>query len=203
VEAKGAWWIIIEAEYDGIKDGLTNKNIGYSFITNQRNKAFADRGQLVQVAIRGDGGFKHCTNVTKGKIEWNKMALRAWLQDYAEMQHLLLLRAEMLSGVPNRGTELTALTYHNTKTCPMCSLVMLGKHLTILCQYMKTTALTGHDMPILHALDDITSDILIQDLVLARPFAEIAPQGCFPFQAGSQRLVSQPALCQLQSTLYI
>ena len=179
-EQKMLGGLSLRVEYDTIKDDLTNKNVGYSFMTDQRNKAFMDRGQLVQAVVRGEGAFKHYANVVDGRIEWNKTALRAWLQDYAEMQHLLLLRTEMLSGAPSRGTELTALTYRNTMTRPTRSLVMLGKHLTILCQYMKTTALTGHDKLIPHALDALTSDILIQDLALARPFAEIAARVCFP-----------------------
>ena len=165
-------------------DDLTDKHVGYAFVADKRNKALSSvtqRGQLIQGVLEGEGDFAHHANVMDdGEIEWNKGALRAWLQDYAEMHQLLLLRAEMLSGAPSRGTELTALTYGNTKTRPMRSLVMLGKHLTILCQYMKTTALTGQEKLIPHALDAVTSDILIQDLTLARPFAEIAAHVCFP-----------------------
>ncbi|KAI5984193.1 hypothetical protein F5J12DRAFT_899061 [Pisolithus orientalis] len=41
-------------------------------------------------------------------------------------------------------------------------------------------ALTGKDKLIPHALDGITSNILVQDLALAWPFAEIAAKACFP-----------------------
>lgn len=178
-EQKALGGLSLRAEHGSIADDLTNKNVGYSFMTDSRNKAFKYRGQLIQAAIQGDGGFKHFANVANGKIEWNKGALRTWLQSYAELHSLFLLRAEMLSGAPSRGTELTALTYRNTKTRPTRSLVMLGKHLTILCRYAKTTALTGQDRLIPHALDGITSDLMIQDLALARPFAEIAARACF------------------------
>ena len=139
------------------------------------------RGRLIQGVLEGEGDFEHHANmIDDGDIEWNKGDLRAWLQDYAEMHQHLLLRAEMLSRAPSCGTELTALTYRNTKTHPMQSLVMLGKHLAILHQYMKVAALTGQEKLIPHALDAVTSDILIQDLMLARPFAEIAACVCFP-----------------------
>ena len=41
------------------------------------------------------------------------------------------------------------------------------------------TALTGQEKLIPHGLDIVTSDILIQDLVIARPFAQIAARVCF------------------------
>jgi hypothetical protein len=110
---------------------------------------------------------------------WNQGNLRKWLQDYADFHSLLLLRCEMLSGAPGRGTELTAMMYHNTSTRPMRNLVILGKHVAMLCLYSKTGALTGKDKLIPHSLDAVTGDILIQDLALARPFAEFAASICF------------------------
>ena len=78
----------LRVEYDTIKNDLTNKNVNYSFMTDQCNKAFMDKDQLVQAVVRGEGAFKHYDNMMDGRIEWNKTALRAWLQDYAEIQHL-------------------------------------------------------------------------------------------------------------------
>jgi hypothetical protein len=86
----------------------------------------------------------------------------------------------MLSGAPGRGTELTAMTYRNTRTRPTRNLVILGKHVTMLCMYQKTSAITGKDKMIPHSLDAVTSDVLIQDLSLARAFAEFAAHTCFP-----------------------
>jgi hypothetical protein len=48
--------------------------------------------------------------------------------------------------------------------------------------YHKSGGLTGHDKLIPHALDGLTSDLVIQDLVLARPFACLAAKMCFPDQ---------------------
>ncbi|KAI5986057.1 hypothetical protein EDC04DRAFT_2913523 [Pisolithus marmoratus] len=48
------------------------------------------------------------------------------------------------------------------------------------------SALTGQDKLIPHALDALTSDILIQDLALACPFAEIAAKICFADEEVSQ-----------------
>ncbi|KAI6140236.1 hypothetical protein BKA82DRAFT_4363753 [Pisolithus tinctorius] len=154
----------IRVDYDKIAEDLINKDVGYSFLH----------------FLEDEETFAHFAMVRQGGIVWNVGALQAWLKKYAELQSLLLLRAQMLSGAPSRGTELTAMTYRNTQTRPTRNLVVLGKHVSLLCQYLKTTALTGKDKLIPHALDAITSDILVQDLALARPFAEIAAKACFP-----------------------
>ena len=72
------------------------------------------------------------------------------------------------------------MTYCNTHTYPTCNLVILGKHVTMPCIYQKTSAITRKDKMISHSLDAVTSDILIQDLALARAFAEFAAYTCFP-----------------------
>ncbi|KAG1853622.1 hypothetical protein F4604DRAFT_1933011 [Suillus subluteus] len=46
--------------------------------------------------------------------------------------------------------------------------------------YHKGTALTGTDKLIPHSIDGVTSDIMIQDLALTRPFAEVAAYICYP-----------------------
>ena len=69
--------------------------------------------------------------------------------------------------------------YCNTQTCHTRNLMVFDQHVTLLCQYSKTTALTGHDKLSPHGLDAITSDILIQDLAMARPFAQLAAEVCF------------------------
>ena len=165
-----------------ISDDLTNKDVGYSFLSDPRNPGFKQRcDRLLRAIVDERGTFKDFLLEREGALTWNQSALRGWLRDYSELQRLLLLRVEMLSGAPGRGTELTAMTYRNTKTRTTRNLVMMGDHLVILCQYLKTTALTGHDKLIPHALDAVTSDVLIQDLTFARPFAEIAASQCFGY----------------------
>ncbi|KAG2134990.1 hypothetical protein BD769DRAFT_1352930 [Suillus cothurnatus] len=170
----------IRIDYDSIADDLTNKDVGYSFLSDQRNSCFARRDRLLRAFFTNTRLFSHFAVVRQGEIIWNRAALTKWLQDYADFHSLLLLRCEMLSGAPGRGTELTAMTYRNTRTRPTRNLVLLGKHITMLCLYSKTSALTGKDKLIPHSLDTITGDILIQDLALARPFAEFAASICFP-----------------------
>jgi hypothetical protein len=170
----------IRIDYESIADDLTNKDVGYSFLSDVRNSCFSRRDRLLDAFFCNKAIFASFAVVREEKIVWNQSALRQWLQDYADFHSLLLLRCEMLSGAPGRGTELTAMTYRNTRTRPTRNLVVLGKHIAMLCLYSKTTALTGKDRLIPHSLDAVTGDILIQDLALARPFAEFAALICFP-----------------------
>ncbi|KAI5980650.1 hypothetical protein EDC04DRAFT_2522496, partial [Pisolithus marmoratus] len=170
----------IRVEYDRIADDLVSKDVGYSFLSDARNPQLTHRDQLLRKFLQDEDIFSHFAMIRENAIVWNRSTLQAWLRSYAELQSLLLLRAQMLSGAPTRGTELTAMTYRNTQARPTRNLVVLGKHVSLLCQYLKTTALTGKDKLIPHALDGITSDILVQDLALARPFAEVAARACFP-----------------------
>jgi hypothetical protein len=170
----------IRIEYRAITDDLTNKDVGYSFLSDPRNSCFARRDQLLNAFFRNKDIFSHFGVIRQGEVIWNKGNLRKWLQDYADFHSLLLLRCEMLSGAPGRGTELTAMTYRNTRTRPTRNLVILGRHVAMLCLYSKTSALSRKDKLIPHSLDAVTGDILIQDLALARPFAEFAASVCFP-----------------------
>ncbi|KAI5980514.1 hypothetical protein EDD15DRAFT_2188573, partial [Pisolithus albus] len=169
----------LRVDYGHILDDPSERSVGYSFMFDPRNTCFQDRARLVRAVVEGKGGFSKFLLRYQDELVWNRSALRGWLQDYAEMQKLLLMRAEMLSGAPSRGSELTAMLYRNTQAREVRNLMVFGKHLTLLGQYSKMTALTGRDKLIPHALDALTSDILIQDLALARPFAEIAAKICF------------------------
>ena len=46
--------------------------------------------------------------------------------------------------------------------------------------YHKSGALSGLDKLIPHSIDGVTADLMIQDLALTRPFAEIAAYICYP-----------------------
>ncbi|KAG2045911.1 hypothetical protein BDR06DRAFT_1000782 [Suillus hirtellus] len=172
--------IEIRIDYEFLADDPTNRNVGYSFLTDERNECFSRRDRLLEAFFNNEKILEHFAVVGEGELIWNRGKLIEWLQNYTELHSLILLRCEMLSGSPGRGTELTAMMYRNTSTRTTRNLVILGNHVTMLCRYSKTSTLTGQDKLIPHSLDAVTSDILIQDLALARPFAEFAAHICFP-----------------------
>ncbi|KAG2045750.1 hypothetical protein BDR06DRAFT_1015331 [Suillus hirtellus] len=169
----------IRVNYQDIADDNTNHDVGYSFLSDRRNACFADRDRFLKALTGEKELFSRFAVVRNGHLIWNMGTLMGWLRDYAEFQKLVLLRCEMLSGAPGRGTELTAMTYRNTKACTGRNLVMLGKNLTMLRTYHKSGALSGMDKLIPHSIDGVTGDLIIQDLALTRPFAEVAAHNCY------------------------
>lgn len=59
-------------------------------------------------------------------------------------------------------------------------MVILSKNLTILRTYHKSSALSRMNKLILHSIDGVMADLIIQDLVLIRPFAEITTHIYYP-----------------------
>jgi hypothetical protein len=179
----------IQIKYGHLTENLTNKQVGYSFLTDPCNPWFKDRDQLLGAILADPQQRDHFALMDEctGTLIWKTAALRRWLMDYAEFQGVQLARVEMLSGGPSRGTELTAMNYCTTPTRGR-NLHVLGNHLAILREYHKSGALCGVDKLIPHGLDAVTMDLMIQDLAIARPFAEIAIHLCFPDQVDIQLL---------------
>ncbi|TFY50993.1 hypothetical protein EVG20_g11219, partial [Dentipellis fragilis] len=177
-------------QHGDLADDLTSNTVGYSFLTDERNTCFHDRDRLMKAILNNPATCRQFVQTEWSapfeetahsvQIMWKIPALRAWLWNYARFEGLVLVRIEMLGGSPGRGTELTAMQYCNTKTRPLRNLVVLDKYLSVLRTYHKSAALIGHDKLIPHAIDACTTDLLIQDLAFARPFAELAVQICWP-----------------------
>src|SRR6266478_9281903 len=169
-----------------IVDDLSNVAVGYSFVVDPRNKSLQHHSTKLVAAILNNPELRQKFIVghdpeTREPV-WNKPILRTWLYDYAKFEAIQLCRVEMTGGAPGRGTELAAMNMCNTRTRSKRNLCMLGGFLSVLRMYHKSGGLTGRDKLIPHALDGLTSDLLIQDLVLARPFACMAAKMCFPDQ---------------------
>jgi len=173
----------LRVEYSDIVDNMANTEVGYSMLSDPRNPCFLGAAELIHQSILNDPVqkarfIKGCDN--DGFPIWNKMALRMWLLSYTKFESLLLVKAEMTAGSSSRGTEINCLTFKNTHVRPSRGLFMMGSYLAYLCQYHKGSALTQKDKVIPHAFDAHTSDMIIQDLAIARPFAQFAAFLCFP-----------------------
>lgn len=181
----------LHVEYADIAHDLTNRSVGYSFLTDNRNTCFEDQEDCLVKAILANPATRKMflvrMDAITGQPIWNKATLRAWLYNYAELQGVEITRAEMLSGSPSRITELASMMGWNTKT-RSTNLVHIGPNLALLVMYHKGGSMSGQDKLVPHGLDGVTSDILIQDLVLARPFARIAAQVCFPNDKAMRKL---------------
>ncbi|KAH7917321.1 hypothetical protein BV22DRAFT_1026593, partial [Leucogyrophana mollusca] len=170
----------LQIHYDTIQDDASNRSLGYSFLTDLRNPQFHHQHRLRDAILADATLCRQFTVYRNGRQTWNRTALQAWLWDYADFLAIVLLRCEMLSGAPSRGTEITPMTFCNVKTQDIRNLCILGKHVTILRDYHKGTQMTGHNKLIPHALDAVTSDMIIQALACAHPFAASIASLCFP-----------------------
>jgi hypothetical protein len=181
----------LRIEYDQLVDNMSNTDVGYSLFSDPRNRCFKDTSTLLFLAITKDPIWS--TRFIKGytydgRPIWNTMALRKWLISYARFEELMLTKAELTAGSSSRGTEINCLVWKNTRVRPSRGLFMMGKHLAYLCQYHKGSATTLKDKTIPHAFDAHTSDMIIQDLAIARPFAQFAAYLCFPDNAAVHQL---------------
>ena len=165
----------LSVTYSHIFDDTANNTPGYSFIHDTRNPFRKCKTMLLDAILASPQLSAQFVKFNDGNtVLWNHSALRQWLLAYAKLQCLQLMRANMTTGSPSRGTELTAMLLTNTAEYPLRNCVVFGRYVTLLCTYAKTSNLSGNDKCIPHALDAFSSDLLIQDLSIARPFAELA-----------------------------
>lgn len=163
--------------YDGIVDDLTNRTPGYSFLSDPANTCFHDRDIMMQ-AILNNPVLRKRFLITHndGSVSHNVAAHRAWQNAYGQHGLNMCTSAEMKGGAPGRLTELWSANYRNTTARDTRGLVILNKHVSMNRTYVKTGSITGLDKLIPHSMDAVTGDILIQDLALVRPFAELSIQ---------------------------
>ena len=179
----------LQINYTQLFDDLSNTTVGYSFLSDARNSCFSDRDLLANAIIEHPVLSKRFLTDScdgRGTPVWNIMALQAWLFNYSKFHGAQLASVEMKAGSPGRGTELCCLEYCNTRTRSQRGLYVMGNHVAVVCQYHKSGAITGKDKVIPHSLDAITSDLVIQDLAIARPFAELAAYICYPLDKDVQ-----------------
>ena len=163
-----------------IADDLSRNVVGYSFVSDHRNPFLSHRTSLLHAILHHPTLRDQFIYFIDNKLYWKRSTLQQWLNDYTQLELLLLLRCEMLSGGPARGSELTAMQFRSTSTRDSRNLVYVGNHMTMIRHYSKTSHLTGQDRVIPHSLDAFTSDLLLQNLVLARPFAELVIMELYP-----------------------
>ncbi|KAF9473073.1 hypothetical protein BDN70DRAFT_771411, partial [Pholiota conissans] len=179
----------LQIQYHFLYDDIANTDAGYSFLADTRNHCFSNRMQLLRAVLDTPALYKRFVLYNTGStILWNILEFRKWLSSYAAFQLLQLMLVMMATGSPSRATEITALLLKNTAANPIRNLMVFDNHVTILCTYQKTSALSGNDKCIPHALTGFSADLLLQDFGIARPFAEMAALLCYPEDLGIVQL---------------
>ena len=161
---------------------MADTSVGYSFISDLRNECFQKRDMLANAIVSNSVLSKRFLT---GQLDifghplWKTTELQTWLSNYSKFHAVQITSANLKGGAPSQGTELNCIQYINSTTRQR-GLYMIGNHLAVMCQYHKSASSTGKDKLIPHSLDAVTSDLLIQDLAIARPFAELAAYICYP-----------------------
>ena len=189
-EGKVLLGLKVRVEYSNIVENLGNTDVGYSFLTDPRNDTFKQQDCLLLAILEDPVQYQNFVqlNPQTSAVIWNKSSLRLWLLHYGDFQKLALTRCEILAGGPGRSTEFTGMQQHNTEDRNTRSINILDTYVAIVRQYHKSSQLTGQDTFIPHALDGVMSDLIIQDLALAKPFAQFATHICVPDRPDIQEL---------------
>ncbi|KAJ6553844.1 hypothetical protein B0H10DRAFT_2201885 [Mycena sp. CBHHK59/15] len=162
----------LHAKYKDLADNLTHAEPGSSFLDDPSNPFHALRTGLAD-AIFNDPELvqKFQTIDADGNEHVNIIFCRQWMMSLAELEGLVMLAIDMISGAPPRGTELVSMLARNSLT-RLRNLRALGKFIAIIRQYDKTTNNTQADHLIPHAVSAVNADVLIQLHTFARPLAQ-------------------------------
>jgi hypothetical protein len=183
--------LLIRVNYERIADNMTDRRVGYSCFRDARNECFMKKGQLWKAVLTSDRlRDKFLRLSADGSPVWNRSALSQWLQSYARFSGLQMASAEMTAGSASRATELHSMNACNTKCRSSRNALAMGDHLVLMVRYTKTGSIQKHDRLIPHALDAITTDLMIQDQAIARPFARKVVRILFPNDADMHLMYS-------------
>jgi len=161
----------LQFSYTSLPHDLTNTTPSYSFLTDARSPNIALAKSALIKAVLDDPSVRDQFFIsTDQSIALNHVKAYDWMCNYATFQTLLITIVWMNSGGLPRIPELAHLLLLNTGgrnssvTFVECIAVLLRR-------YSKTSSMTGKDKFIPSQLDNVTSDLLVQDLVILRPFA--------------------------------
>jgi hypothetical protein len=176
-----------------LADDHSNFNVGYSFACDRRNAVFQEKDRLIKAILRDPTQrARFCKPSAGGRSTiFNKPALLSWLFEYSVFHAQMLARADMISGSTIRGTELFLMHLVNIRSRTTRNLCILDKFITLMVTYTKNTSRTGHDERVPHALDGVTSDLMLQDVAIGRPFAQQIVRFCFPGNSDLIQLYEQ------------
>lgn len=163
-----------------LKDDTSSVQPGYSFYTERANRLFKHQDMLAQAILNNTQLAATFTVVTDTGLEWNINSLNKWLQKYQMLSALLLVGCETAMGGPRHGTELTSMLLSTSRTQAIRNLYIVDKYPMLLATCSRTAASSEKDRCIPHALPAVIADVLLQSLIIARPFAIFAVQACYP-----------------------
>lgn len=165
----------LRAQYGYIADDLSNSSPNYFFLADPRNAALCSHGDALMGGILNDPALSQQFAIGRHPVTrepiWNHKRLRQWYMQYCRFNALVAVLITIGAGSPCRGTELTSIQYRNTP-CRRRGLYYFDRRLVVATQYSKTSSLSGKETMTPHALDALTTDMLLQRIIIADQFAQ-------------------------------
>ncbi|KAJ3552759.1 hypothetical protein NP233_g12801 [Leucocoprinus birnbaumii] len=162
----------ISIQYDYIADSLTNTEPLYGFVDDPRNSHICDPDTLLKALLSNPRTEKEFVLGYRdsGEPIWIVPRLIEWLYSLSDFSLLLMAGHQVGSFGIWRGVEVLSALYRNLPTMTR-SIHAVGRFLAMICQYSKTTSVTGRDRWIPRALDGLDHDFMVNMLFIAMPFA--------------------------------
>ena len=153
-------------------DNAGNKEMGYSFLTDPKNRLAPLRNTLLTAVIE-DSAMKakyfHQSTATGQPAT----LLRGAAQDYLLLvrdfiEHLYTM-CHLTYGQPGRGTEMSSLAYQNTKHRAR-NVFVVGNRVLMSSEYHKSASAFGRYRLVLRAVPIPVGQLLLHYLVFVKPF---------------------------------
>ena len=138
------------------EDLIVNQNLSCSLVNN-----FWATGKLNE----------YIYGKRNGSFIWNMKKVKEIFNLYNEFIEYLLVLIHMVSGMPARGTELATYSISNGPLS-LRTVRYSNEQIYFVTMYNKTRCITNNDKPIARFLDKTSSLLLINDILIVRPFIQ-------------------------------
>ena len=154
-----------------IRDDMANRLTGYFFVTDLRNSLDQYRSWLLHRVVKIPIARERLVGDNRHELIWKSLGIKQYLEDCKQFMEQLLVLVHITGGQPARGTEILGLQYENTVQRRRNIFIYDGQ-VTCITEYHKSQSLTGSAKVIPRFLPANIGQLLVQYLVLVRPFCE-------------------------------
>ena len=152
-------------------DNLSDQTENYCFHFGDQAMQREYEDAILKLVITDDSlSQRYIAESTATKIVWNHAAAKKYLELYDQLMENMILLVHLGSGMPARGTELSSYRVLNGKSSPR-TVYILDDQVFFYCTYSKSNAMTGNVKAIVRFLDPEASQLVVDELVMIRPFA--------------------------------
>ena len=152
-------------------DNLSDQTENYSFHhSNSKIQRDLEEAILHRVLTDNSLSNQYISEKSAENIVWDQRVARKYLETYDQLMENLVLLVHLGSGMPARGTELSTYRTVNGKSSPR-TIYILGNRVFFYCTYSKTNSMTGNIKAIVRFLDSEASQLVVDELMIIRPFA--------------------------------